>query len=111
MTIREIADKFGVTFYQIQAQMVKHEITRRHQPSEDACKRTRPYINRYFLQKIDGFYYPLKGGDEMIPTFEEAMAAAREDADDRTAEELTTETIEQDVVQELADDVIEDKLS
>ena len=62
-TIKEIAEKFGVTFYQIHSQLAKCGIPRRLKLSDDPHRRTRPWKGKYFLQKIDGFYYPLKGGE------------------------------------------------
>ena len=37
----------------------------------------------------------------MVPTFESAMSAIKADAGDRTAEELTTESIQTDIEREL----------
>ena len=65
MTIKEIAEKFGVTYHHIHNQMVKHGIKRRLTRLDDPYRRTAPFKGKYFLKKVNGFYYPLKGGVEM----------------------------------------------
>jgi len=71
-TIAEIAEKFGTTYYKIYYQMAKCGITKRLQPIGERPRRTKPFMGKYFLKKVGGFYYPLKGGEDM--NFETAQA-------------------------------------
>ena len=136
-TIRGVADRLGVTHYQVYSQLIKNKIPRHRRVMRKAYGQARPYVNKYFLKKVDGFYYPLRGGEDMdtnitltvhdedgvliykresglvevieqclgdverlVKKLEEKAEMEALDAEDRTAEELRNESIEQNIDRE-----------
>ena len=126
-TVREIAEKFGTTYYKVYYQLNKYGMPLQPRPTDNTKQRTTPWIGQHFLKKVGDYYYPLKGGVKMkdveitllvhdedgvliykresfsVEVIEkclvdvEKLLADKEQSDERTAEELTDESIQQDI--------------